>query len=134
MIDSKQKSISMSKVRTKNTKPELLVRSKLHKMGYRFRIHQSNLPGTPDIVLKKFNIVIFVHGCFWHQHLGCRKAIRPKTRQEFWNKKLDRNISRDNETNLSLNKLGWKVIIIWECEALNENTLIQAINSQFDNA
>lgn len=106
----------MSRISGKNTKPEILVRSLLHRMGYRFRIHRKDLPGKPDITLPKHKKVIFVHGCFWHGHLGCHRAKRPSTNTEFWNKKIDRNIERDQENIRLLRKSGWKVLIIWTCE------------------
>ena len=111
-----ERSSLMSKVRRQNTKPEITVRSILHKLGYRFRLHDKKLPGTPDIVLPKYNTVIFVHGCFWHQHEGCRKSRRPTSNINFWNEKLDKNIKRDNEKAQALQDLGWKVLTVWECE------------------
>ncbi len=106
----------MSRIRGKDTKPELRVRSQLHRMGYRFRLHRKDLPGRPDIVLPKYDTVIFVHGCFWHRHKGCRFAYTPKTRPEFWKKKFGGNIRRDRTNINLLRKQGWKVLIIWECE------------------
>ncbi|MFV2045017.1 MAG: very short patch repair endonuclease, partial [Anaerolineales bacterium] len=94
----------MSKIKDKNTAPELFVRSMLHRMGYRFRLHVKDLPGKPDIVLPGYDAVIFVHGCFWHQHKGCKYAVMPKTRKEFWEKKLARNVDRDNEVVLQLKR------------------------------
>lgn len=105
----------MSKVKSKNTKPELQVRSWLHKRGFRFRLHRKDLPGVPDIILPKYKTAIFVHGCFWHQHSGCKKATIPKTNHEFWKQKLERNVERDNEHVNQLKQQGWKVFIVWEC-------------------
>jgi len=111
-----QRSWNMSRVRSKNTKPELIIRSLLHRQGYRFRIHRKDLPGCPDIVFPKYKFAIFVHGCFWHQHKGCKKAQIPNTNKLFWEKKLSRNIERDKESINELKELGWNVFIIWECE------------------
>lgn len=109
----------MSRIKGKDTKPELIVRTLLHSMGYRYRLHQKNLPGKPDIVLKKYNAVIFVHGCFWHRHKGCKFAYEPKSRQEFWQRKFLENEARDKINQSTLGKLGWKVLVIWECEVDN---------------
>ena len=113
----------MSRVRGGNTKPEIYVRSLLHNMGYRFRIARKDLPGKPDIVLPKYKTVIFVHGCFWHCHPGCKRASRPTTNVEFWNAKLDRNIERDKENERRLNEQGWRVCILWECELKDVKSL-----------
>lgn len=106
----------MSKIRGKNTKPEIILRSHLFHQGFRFRIHQKNLPGKPDIVLPKYKTAIFVHGCFWHYHKHCKEGRIPSTNSEFWKMKLKRNITKDDENIKSLKKYGWKVFIIWECE------------------
>ena len=120
-IWSKEKrSQVMSNIRSKNTKPELLVRSQLHIAGYRFRIHQKDLPGKPDIVLPKYKAVVFVHGCFWHLHSGCRDGTVPKTRADYWKNKLLRNKERDKEHMRTLQKLGWRVLRLWECEVEKE--------------
>ena len=113
----------MSKIRSKNTKPEIAVRSKLHKASYRFRLHVKGLPGKPDIVLPKYNTIIFINGCFWHRHKGCKYAYKPKTRVDFWNQKLNRNIKRQDEVIKELRDLGWKVLVIWECEVGNEKLI-----------
>lgn len=106
----------MSRIRSKDTKPEMLVRKFLHKNGFRFRLHVKDLPGKPDIVLPKYKTVIFVHGCFWHGHEGCRYYVVPKTRTEWWVKKLGANKTNDSVANKSLKLSGWTVICIWECE------------------
>lgn len=115
----------MSSVKSKNTKPEICVRSLLHKAGFRFRLFRKDLPGSPDIVLPKFGTVIFVHGCFWHGH-SCPKGRRPNSNQKFWNEKLNKNLCRDTSNYASLKALGWKVIVVWECEA--ENSTRKIIN------
>jgi DNA mismatch endonuclease, patch repair protein len=106
----------MSRIRSRDTKPELAVRSLLHSMGYRFRLHRKDLPGSPDIVLPKYQTAIFVHGCFWHRHRGCPLAYTPKTRTEFWLKKLNANVARDKKATRNLRKEGWRVLTVWECE------------------
>ena len=113
---SEQRSRNMSAIKSKNTKPEIVVRKLLHSMGYRFRLHRKDLPGSPDIVLPKYKTVIFVHGCFWHRHENCKYATTPKTRKEFWEKKFRENINRDNLNQANLSLKGWKIIIIWECQ------------------
>lgn len=106
----------MSRIKSRDTKPEKIVRSLLHRKGYRFRLHKKDLPGKPDIVLPRYKKIIFVHGCFWHRHDGCRYAYSPKTRISFWQKKFTQNVKRDMEVRDSLLQLGWQVYIIWECE------------------
>ena len=124
---SDQRSRNMSAIKSKNTKPEIAVRKVLHSMGYRFRLHSKNLPGSPDIVLPKYKTVIFVHGCFWHRHENCKYASTPKTRKEFWNKKFNDNILRDKKNLEILSSLGWKIIIIWECEIRNKKINLEQI-------
>ena len=113
---SEQRSRNMSAIKSKNTKPEITVRKLLHSMGYRFRLHKKDLPGSPDIVLPKYKTVIFVHGCFWHRHQNCKYASNPKTRKEFWEAKFRENINRDKKHQENLSSMGWKIIIVWECE------------------
>ena len=117
VFDSKKRSEIMSRVRSVDTTPELRVRKLLHSMGYRFRLHRNDLPGNPDIVLPKYKTVIFVHGCFWHGCPICLHArIRPKQNSEYWNKKLDRTLERDKNNVIMLEQMGWKVLVVWECE------------------
>lgn len=106
----------MSGIKGKNTKPELLLRSALHKLGFRFRIQRKDLPGKPDIVLPKYKTIIFVHGCFWHRHPGCTYAYTPKSNIEFWTNKLEGNVIRDRLTEKALEEMGWRILIVWECE------------------
>jgi DNA mismatch endonuclease (patch repair protein) len=115
---AEKRSSIMSSVRSKNTKPEVYVRSMLHNNGLRFRLHRQDLPGSPDIVLARFKTVIFVNGCFWHGH-DCPKGRRPVTNLGYWNEKLDQNLRRDRENHSDLRDMGWRVIIIWECELVN---------------
>ena len=124
---SEQRSRNMSAIKSKNTKPEITVRKLLHSMGYRFRLHKKDLPGSPDIVLPKYKTVIFVHGCFWHRHQNCKYASNPKTRREFWEKKFKENIERDKKTQEKLKNLGWKTKIVWECEIKKQDKLIKKL-------
>ena len=104
----------MAAIRGRNTKPEMTMRSLLHRAGFRFRLHSSALPGKPDMVLPRYRAAIFVHGCFWHQH-GCTNSVMPKTRRLFWKTKLDSNCERDQRNARALRRLGWRVITVWEC-------------------
>jgi len=106
----------MAKITGKDTKPEVLVRKHLFLQGFRYRKNDKRLPGKPDIVLSKYKTVIFVHGCFWHHHKGCRKSKLPETAKEFWETKIHGNLSRDKENYLRLQATGWRVIVIWQCE------------------
>ena len=128
---SEQRSRNMSAIKSKNTKPEIKVRKVLHSMGYRFRLHSKDLPGSPDIVLPKYKTVIFVHGCFWHRHENCKYASNPKTRQEFWNKKFEENIKRDSEIQDKIKNLNWRSVVIWECETKNIENLRDKIIDVF---
>lgn len=126
MADTVSKAVRsriMSSVKQRHTKPEMIVRSLLHQLGYRFRLHRKDLPGSPDIVLPKFRTAIFVHGCFWHQHENCGKSRRPSSNQDYWNTKLDENITRDKRKEKELSKLGWRVATVWQCEIRDVETL-----------
>lgn len=114
----------MSRVKGLDTKPELLVRSMVHRMGLRFRVHRRDLPGNPDIVLPRHGKVIFVHGCFWHGHTRCARSKRPTTHMRFWNKKLDANIERDERFRKELRRMGWKVLVVWQCETNKPEKLL----------
>lgn len=115
-ISIEHRSWNMSRVRGENTKPEKLLRSLLHRAGYRFRVNVRELPGKPDIVFRKYRTVIFVDGCFWHRHEGCKKASTPKTRRSFWQGKFRQTIERDQRQSKELKELGWHVLRVWECE------------------
>ena len=106
----------MARVRAANTVPEMAVRRVVHKLGYRYRLHRRDLPGTPDMVLRKYRAVVFIHGCFWHQHSCRRRRTQPASNQEYWGPKLARNVERDAEASSALEEMGWRVLTIWECE------------------
>ncbi|MDP8234201.1 MAG: DNA mismatch endonuclease Vsr [Candidatus Saelkia tenebricola] len=122
-----KRSWNMSLIRSTDTKPEIIVRKLLHSLGYRFRLHKKGLPGKPDIVLKKHKTVIFVHGCFWHQHKGCKRSNIPKSNTSYWKPKLNRNVKRDKKHKADLKRIGWKTIVIWECETKNLGKLEKKI-------
>lgn len=113
---AEKRSAVMGKIKGSNTKPELMLRSALHHAGFRFRVNVKKLPGKPDIVLKKYNLIIFVHGCFWHHHEGCNEAKYPKTNIEFWREKINRTVERDHLKAQLLRDAGWSVLTVWECE------------------
>lgn len=114
---------NMQAVKSKNSAAEIKVRKLCHKLGYRFRLHRKDLPGTPDLVFPKLNLCLFTHGCFWHQHPGCKKATLPKTNVEFWKTKLSKNVQRDKEVIEKLHESGWNTEIVWECETKDEHSL-----------
>ena len=122
-ISKEKRSWNMSRIRSRDTGPELVVRSALHRLGYRFRIHKKDLPGKPDIVLAKYRTVIFVNGCFWHHHGKCKRAKWPKTNQEYWIPKIKKNSRKDSSNKAKLEKMGWSVHIIWECETSEPQAL-----------
>ncbi|WP_353617405.1 MULTISPECIES: very short patch repair endonuclease [unclassified Synechococcus] len=125
------RSRNMAAIKGRNTTPELTVRKMLHRLGYRFRLHRRDLPGTPDIVLSKYRTVIFVHGCFWHRHPGCKFTTNPKTRREFWQSKFLRNAERDLLHLRNLRELRWTVVTIWECETRNPQALESELLKHF---
>jgi len=126
-ISKQRRSWNMSRIRGANTKPELAVRSLLHRMGFRFRVHVRTLPGCPDIVLPRWKSVVLVHGCFWHRHRGCHLAYTPKSRKTFWLRKFEGNVCRDRKTLTKLKRLGWKALVVWECELCDEDHLIRRL-------
>lgn len=136
MIDvfsSEKRSRIMSRVRSYDTEPELKVRSIVHRRGYRFRIHQDKLPGNPDIVLSKHKKAIFIHGCFWHSHKGCPRSKRPTSNFSFWQDKLDKNQERDKRVQKELQHLGWKYLVIWQCEIKKDDRLQKKIENFLKN-
>jgi DNA mismatch endonuclease, patch repair protein len=116
VFDKEKRSWIMSQIKGKDTKPEIIVRSIVHRMGYRFRKNKTDLPGKPDIVFKRHNKIIFIHGCFWHGHKKCKKNINPTNNKIFWEKKIISNVERDKRNVILLKKQGWKILIIWECQ------------------
>lgn len=127
-----ERSRNMAAIRSKNTKPEIIIRKALHALGFRYRLHSKNIPGKPDIVLTKYNAVIFIHGCFWHGH-DCYLFKLPKTRTEFWKEKIEWNKTHDKKVMKELEQLGWRVAIVWECalkgrEKMDINKLIKLLN------
>ena len=122
-LTKEKRSWNMSRIRSNDTTPELVVRSFLFRQGFRFRLHVKNLPGHPDIVLPKYKTVVEVRGCFWHRHPGCRQATTPSTNAEFWQEKFKRNVERDRNTEKQLKELGWNLIVVWECELKKEGVL-----------
>jgi len=132
IFSEEKRSEIMSKVKSQNTDPEMRARSLLHRMGYRFRLHRDDLPGTPDIVLPKYETVIFVHGCFWHQHPDCKRATVPQTNREYWTKKFANNKRRDERVRRELKEDEWRVLILWECElSKNMEEAVAKIKSHF---
>jgi DNA mismatch endonuclease (patch repair protein) len=126
-LSPQARSANMSRVRSKDTQPELRVRRLLHRAGYRFRLHRRDLPGSPDIVLPRYRTAIFVHGCFWHGHEGCRRSKLPATRTDFWRAKIDRNRTRDEANARALGSLGYQVVTLWECELRSDQQIIDLI-------
>lgn len=122
-ISPERRSWNMSRIRAKDTMPELIVRRQLHRRGFRFRLHRRDLPGCPDIVLPKYRQVIFVNGCFWHRHDGCSLAAIPKSNQAFWQEKFQKTVERDKRKRKQLKDAGWSVHVVWECEAVESESL-----------
>jgi len=134
-LSAERRSWNMSRIRSKDSVPELRVRSFLHRKGFRFRLHDKKLPGSPDIVLKKHRTAIFVHGCYWHRHQGCKQGSyfpkKPRQGLNFWKEKFEKNVQRDKKNRDILEKTGWKVVVIWECETKNEEALQEHLKSIF---
>ncbi|AJD43576.1 DNA mismatch endonuclease Vsr [Rhizobium sp. SEMIA 4085] len=133
-LNPQHRSVLMRKVKAKNTRPEMTVRSTAHRLGYRYRLHVKGLPGSPDLVFPSRRKVIFVHGCFWHRHAGCRRASTPSTNVEFWNAKFQRNVARDRQKEVLLKSAGWGVLTIWECEAHDTVRIAQVISEFLQSA
>ena len=123
IVTPDKRSAMMAGIRSKNTRPEIAVRRAAHGLGYRFRLHRSDLPGHPDIVFPKLKKIVLVHGCFWHRHLECRYAYSPKSKTNFWEAKFARTIERDSRNIEKLEKLGWRLLTIWECETFDSDAL-----------
>ena len=131
VVDKATRSRMMSGIKSKNTKPEVLIRSLLHKKGFRFRIHSNELPGKPDIVLKKYNAVVFINGCFWHGH-NCHLFKWPKTRRKFWEDKINNNKSHDKAVFYNLRMLNWRICLIWECSIKYSKSPVNDVIKQID--
>jgi DNA mismatch endonuclease (patch repair protein) len=119
----------MSRIRSADTQPELIVRSLLHRLGFRFSLRRTDLPGKPDIVLRRWHCVVFVHGCFWHRHAVCAVVREPKSRTDFWNAKLERNVARDAAVQAALAARGWRVVVVWECELKDRLALAERLQA-----
>jgi len=130
-LSVEKRSWNMSRIKSRDTKPEILVRSMLHRLGYRFRLNRKDLPGSPDIVLTKYKMVIFVHGCYWHRHEGCKYTYSPKSRVKFWEEKFRNNVERDRKVIHALEQLGWQVHVIWECQTKDVENLALRIAKLF---
>lgn len=128
IVSKKVRSRLMAGIRSKDTKPEMAVRSMLHRMGFRYRLHRTDLPGKPDIALPKHRKVIFVHGCFWHQHRGCSLASRPASNVDYWEPKLSGNVKRDLRNRRQLRALGWRSLVIWECQTRDPERLMRILS------
>ena len=130
-ISSEHRSWNMGRIKGRDTAPELAVRSLLHRLGLRFRLHRRDLPGRPDIVLPRWKSVVFVHGCFWHRHTGCRFAYMPKSRLDFWTHKFEDTAKRDERNQEDLAAAGWRILVVWECEVANRARLSKRLQGLF---
>lgn len=130
-LSKERRSWNMSRIKSRDTQPEKIVRSVLHRKGYRFRTHRKDLPGNPDIVLPKFKTIIMVHGCFWHRHQNCKYAYSPKSRIDFWEMKFQKNLERDSYVREELSALGWTVHVIWECQTKQRDVLESILEQIF---
>lgn len=122
-ISKERRSQNMGRIRGRNTKPELLVRKAAHGLGYRYRLHHKSLPGSPDLVFSKRKIALFVHGCFWHRHENCKYSYKPKSNIDFWARKFQTNVTRDERVRKELEALGWRIAVIWQCETAEPDSL-----------
>jgi DNA mismatch endonuclease (patch repair protein) len=129
IVSPEQRSRMMARIKGKSTKPELTVRQTAHRLGYRFRLHRRNLPGSPDLVFPRLKLAIFVNGCFWHRHENCRHAYDPKTNVEFWTGKFMNNVIRDKKAKRDLEEMGWRVAVIWECETADVAALRRTVGA-----
>ena len=128
IVDQETRSRMMGRIRGKDTKPEVAVRRVAHALGYRFRLHSRDIPGTPDLAFPGRRKVVFVHGCYWHRHEGCSFAYTPKSNTEFWTNKFDRNVARDAEVLTTLRQEGWDSLIIWECQTTNLQAIAESLS------
>ncbi|TVQ30812.1 MAG: DNA mismatch endonuclease Vsr [Phycisphaeraceae bacterium] len=132
VLTPKQRRRNMQAIRSSGSRAELIVRRLVHSMGYRYRLHRSDLPGTPDLVLPRHRKIIFVHGCFWHRHPRCRYAYTPGSNVAFWKKKFNENVARDRRVSRELQRMGWKVIIVWECQCRDPDKLAERLATALD--
>ncbi len=130
-VDASKRASIMSAIRGKDTKPEMLVRRAAHALGLRFRLHDRRLPGRPDLVFARWRTVVFVHGCFWHRHPGCRKTGMPKSNVDFWTRKFEDNVRRDASNQAALEHLGWRVVVLWECQVRSPQAALEAVAEAF---
>jgi DNA mismatch endonuclease (patch repair protein) len=124
-LTKEKRSWNMSRIRSKETAPEIAFRKLIHRAGFRYRLYDKTLPGKPDLVLKKYRTVVFIHGCFWHHHKNCQRATRPKTHKKYWNAKIEGNVERDRKNVKVLKNAGWQVFIVWECELKDLEKVLQ---------
>jgi DNA mismatch endonuclease, patch repair protein len=127
VVSPARRSAMMARIQSRNTRPEMAVRQTAHRLGYRFRLHRRDLPGSPDLVFPRRKKIVFVHGCFWHSHEACKFACTPKSNIEFWKSKLAKNAERDARVKGELEFMGWDVLVIWECETVDENFIISRL-------
>ena len=132
IVDSRRRSEMMAGIKGRDTKPELVVRRIAHKLGLRFRLYRKDLPGRPDLVFPRRRLAVFVHGCFWHRHDGCRYAYTPKSRVTFWTKKFAENVARDRRNEEALQDLGWRVLVIWECITRDEEAVTRHLQEHIE--
>ena len=132
IVNRRRRSEMMAGIKGRDTAPEIAVRCIAHKLGFRFRLHRKELPGRPDLVFPKHRLAVFVHGCFWHRHGGCRYAYTPKSRVAFWTEKFAGNIARDKRNEEALHDLGWKVLVIWECETRDDETVRRRLEDSIE--
>jgi len=130
IVSPERRSAMMARIGSKDTQPELRVRRMAHALGFRFRLHRRDLPGTPDLVFPKFRVALFVHGCYWHRHEGCSKAYTPKSRVDFWQEKFAANVERDARAAEKLRAMGWKPVVIWECETTDPARLAEIVEER----
>ena len=128
-VDRAKRSEIMSRIRSRDTKPEMIVRRIAHGLGFRFRLHRRDLPGSPDLVFPRYRAIIMVHGCFWHRHPGCKNASTPGTRVDFWETKLQGNVVRDRRNETALRDLGWRILVVWECETKDREAVTRRIRA-----
>lgn len=130
IVSPERRSAMMARIGSKDTQPELRVRRMAHALGFRFRLHRRDLPGTPDLVFPKFRVALFVHGCYWHRHEGCSKAYTPKSRVDFWQEKFAANVERDARAGEKLRAMGWTPVVIWECETTDPVRLAEIVEER----